>query len=44
HSYVSPTVYEKSPAAPTWDFTSVHVRGVVETEGRRGRRRTDTGS
>ncbi|MEU6398255.1 FMN-binding negative transcriptional regulator [Streptomyces virginiae] len=30
HSYVSPTVYEKSPAAPTWDFTSVHVRGVVE--------------
>ncbi|MEC4575740.1 FMN-binding negative transcriptional regulator [Streptomyces virginiae] len=30
NSYVSPTVYEKSPAAPTWDFTSVHVRGVVE--------------
>ncbi|MFJ9041488.1 FMN-binding negative transcriptional regulator [Streptomyces sp. NPDC102406] len=30
HSYVSPTVYEKSPAAPTWNFTSVHVRGVVE--------------
>ncbi|MER7339096.1 FMN-binding negative transcriptional regulator [Streptomyces sp. NPDC000075] len=30
HSYVSPTVYGKSPAAPTWNFTSVHVRGVVE--------------
>ncbi|WP_328973739.1 FMN-binding negative transcriptional regulator [Streptomyces sp. NBC_00239] len=30
HSYVSPTVYAKTPAAPTWNFTSVHVRGVVE--------------
>ncbi|MET9497733.1 FMN-binding negative transcriptional regulator [Streptomyces sp. NPDC006552] len=30
HTYVSPTVYEKTPAAPTWNFTSVHVRGVVE--------------
>ncbi|MGW2089147.1 FMN-binding negative transcriptional regulator [Streptomyces sp. NPDC001880] len=30
HAYVSPTVYQKSPAAPTWDFTSVHVHGVVE--------------
>jgi transcriptional regulator len=30
HAYVSPTVYEKTPSAPTWDFTSVHVRGVVE--------------
>src|SRR2546423_223468 len=30
HAYVSPTVYELTPAAPTWDFTSVHVRGVVE--------------
>ncbi|MFF3446834.1 FMN-binding negative transcriptional regulator [Streptomyces sp. NPDC002667] len=30
HSYVSPTVYAKSPAAPTWNFTAVHVRGVVE--------------
>ncbi|MFF4495836.1 FMN-binding negative transcriptional regulator [Streptomyces sp. NPDC001546] len=30
HSYVSPTVYEKTPAAPTWNFTSVHVRGTVE--------------
>ncbi|MGN5376768.1 FMN-binding negative transcriptional regulator [Streptomyces lasalocidi] len=30
HSYVSPTVYEKTPAAPTWNFTSVHVRGVIE--------------
>jgi transcriptional regulator len=23
-------VYEKTPAAPTWNFTAVHVRGVVE--------------
>ncbi|MFF3889378.1 FMN-binding negative transcriptional regulator [Streptomyces sp. NPDC001914] len=30
HTYVSPTVYEKTPAAPTWNFTAVHVRGVVE--------------
>jgi transcriptional regulator len=30
HSYVSPTVYQVTPAAPTWNFTSVHVRGVVE--------------
>ncbi|MEU4120382.1 FMN-binding negative transcriptional regulator [Kitasatospora sp. NPDC028055] len=28
-SYLSPTVYEKSPAAPTWDFTSVHVHGAL---------------
>ncbi|WP_405783794.1 FMN-binding negative transcriptional regulator [Streptomyces sp. NBC_00859] len=30
HAYVSPVVYEKTPAAPTWDFTAVHVRGTVE--------------
>ncbi|MFI6644621.1 FMN-binding negative transcriptional regulator [Streptomyces sp. NPDC050504] len=30
HSYVSPTVYDVTPAAPTWNFTAVHVRGVVE--------------
>lgn len=29
-SYVSPTVYGTSPAAPTWDFSSVHVHGVIE--------------
>ncbi len=29
HAYVSPTVYAVTPAAPTWNFTSVHVRGVV---------------
>ncbi|MFC6094871.1 FMN-binding negative transcriptional regulator [Saccharothrix lopnurensis] len=28
-SYVSPTVYGVTPAAPTWDFVSVHVRGTV---------------
>lgn len=30
HAYVSPTVYGVTPAAPTWNFTSVHVHGVVE--------------
>ncbi len=30
HAYVSPTVYGKSPAAPTWDFTAVHVHGTLE--------------
>ncbi|MFI6339614.1 FMN-binding negative transcriptional regulator [Streptomyces sp. NPDC050535] len=30
HAYVSPSVYDISPAAPTWNFTSVHVHGVVE--------------
>ncbi|MFI6980303.1 FMN-binding negative transcriptional regulator [Embleya sp. NPDC050154] len=30
HAYVSPTVYETTPAAPTWNFTSVHVRGTVD--------------
>ncbi|WP_037672886.1 FMN-binding negative transcriptional regulator [Streptomyces griseus] len=30
HGYVSPAVYKTTPAAPTWNFTSVHVHGVVE--------------
>jgi len=30
HAYVSPTLYGVNPAAPTWDFTSVHVRGTLE--------------
>ncbi|MFF7202184.1 FMN-binding negative transcriptional regulator [Streptomyces sp. NPDC008141] len=30
HAYVSPTVYGTTPAAPTWNFTSVHVHGVME--------------
>jgi transcriptional regulator len=29
HAYVSPAVYEVSPAAPTWNFTAVHVRGTL---------------
>lgn len=29
HAYVSPTVYQMTPAAPTWNFTAVHVRGVL---------------
>ncbi len=30
HAYVSPTVYQVTPAAPTWNFTSVHIRGTVQ--------------
>ncbi|MFI2207317.1 FMN-binding negative transcriptional regulator [Streptomyces sp. NPDC020192] len=29
HGYVSPTVYDVTPAAPTWDFTAVHVTGTL---------------
>ncbi|MFL5997085.1 MAG: FMN-binding negative transcriptional regulator [Streptomyces sp.] len=27
HAYVSPNLYGVTPAAPTWDFTAVHVHG-----------------
>ncbi|GGK72654.1 hypothetical protein GCM10012284_03060 [Mangrovihabitans endophyticus] len=27
HGYVSPHLYGVTPAAPTWNFTSVHLRG-----------------
>lgn len=27
HGYVSPVVYGRTPAAPTWDFTAVHCTG-----------------
>lgn len=30
HGYVSPTVYQTTPAAPTWNFTALHVHGTVE--------------
>lgn len=30
HAYVSPTVYQVTPAAPTWNFTSVHARGTIQ--------------
>ncbi|MEV5125534.1 FMN-binding negative transcriptional regulator [Streptomyces decoyicus] len=29
HAYVSPIVYAKPVAAPTWNFTAVHVHGVL---------------
>lgn len=29
NSYVSPTIYEETPAAPTWNFTSVHLHGAL---------------
>jgi transcriptional regulator len=30
HAYVTPTLYKTTPAAPTWNYTAVHVHGVVE--------------
>lgn len=29
HGYVSPALYQVSPAAPTWNFTAVHVFGTL---------------
>lgn len=29
HGYVSPTAYNVTPAAPTWNFTAVHVHGSL---------------
>jgi transcriptional regulator len=29
NAYVSPTIYQKTPAAPTWNFMVVHLRGEV---------------
>ena len=29
HGYVSPAVYETEVAAPTWDFTAVHLEGTL---------------
>ncbi|MFJ9581172.1 FMN-binding negative transcriptional regulator [Streptomyces sp. NPDC101191] len=29
HGYLSPEVYGYTPAAPTWNFTAVHVRGTL---------------
>jgi transcriptional regulator len=29
HGYVTPTLYRTTPAAPTWDFVTVHVHGTV---------------
>ncbi len=30
HGYISPMAYDKRPAAPTWNFITVHLRGRVE--------------
>ena len=30
HGYVSPTLYDDVPAAPTWNYTAAQVRGVIE--------------
>lgn len=29
NGYVTPTVYRTTPAAPTWNFTAVHLRGSL---------------
>ncbi|MFB7664822.1 FMN-binding negative transcriptional regulator [Kitasatospora sp. NPDC056138] len=29
NAYVTPTVYQTSPAAPTWNFAAVHLRGTI---------------
>ncbi|MCN9244954.1 FMN-binding negative transcriptional regulator [Streptomyces sp. RY43-2] len=33
HGYISPTVYDVVPAAPTWNFSAVHVRGRIRLLG-----------
>ena len=30
HAYISPTWYEQQPSVPTWNYSAVHVKGVVE--------------
>ena len=30
HAYISPVAYEQRPAAPTWNFITVHLRGRIE--------------
>lgn len=30
HFYISPVAYDQRPAAPTWNFITVHLRGRVE--------------
>lgn len=29
HGYVSPDLYDRDVAAPTWDYTAAHLRGTV---------------
>jgi transcriptional regulator len=30
HSYITPTIYRVEPAAPTWNYVSVHLAGELE--------------
>jgi len=30
HAYISPTWYQKQPAVPTWNYSAVHVTGVIQ--------------
>jgi transcriptional regulator len=29
-TYISPAFYETDPAAPTWDFVTVHLQGIIQ--------------
>jgi transcriptional regulator len=29
-AYVSPVIYDTTPAAPTWNFSALHLRGTIE--------------
>lgn len=30
HAYIAPSWYKTQPAVPTWDYSAVHVHGVLE--------------
>jgi transcriptional regulator len=32
HAYISPSWYKTQPAVPTWDYSAVHVHGILEPE------------
>jgi transcriptional regulator len=30
HAYISPTWYDLHPAVPTWNYSAVHAKGIIE--------------
>jgi transcriptional regulator len=30
HAYISPTWYDSHPAVPTWNYSVVHAKGIIE--------------
>ncbi len=30
HAYISPTWYKAAPAVPTWNYSAVHAKGVIQ--------------